>query len=146
MTVLKMMFEIGLLEHELFSDSFVSLTKGNPCLFNHQDAIKLARILSETAEKIKETNKYQVKYRCENDHFTILKEEYMYWIAIKELNDFIDFINCSGGFSLVNSGNIVKDYEFAGYCSVTKNKSWKPEITKQTNTIQREKTKELILD
>ena len=142
MVVLAAMFEIGLLQHELFADSYVNLTKGQPCSFNQKEAVKLARVLSETAEKIKETKEYQIKFRIDNKHYTVLKGEHMQWITVDELEEFIDFINCSGGFSMTNTGSIEKEYDFAGYCPITKNKSWKPEITKQTNTIQRAKTKE----
>jgi len=146
MIVLEAMFEIGFLRHELFADSYVNLTKGQPCMFNQKETVKLARVLSEIAEQIKETKEYQIIFRIDNKHYTVLKDEHMQWITVNELEEFIDFINCSGGFFMTNTGNIEKEYEFAGYCPVTKNKSWKPEITKQTNSIQREKTKELEVD
>ena len=146
MIVLKAMFEIGFIEHKIYSNDHVNLTKGTPCLFQHEDTIKIARILSEVAEEIKQKKHSNMKYRPDADHFTTVENEQMHWIAETELYELVEFLNCSGGFEFTNTGSMAKAISSLGYCPVTKNVSWKPEATKQTNTIQRESTKELVVD
>ena len=138
MIVLKAMFEIGFIEHKIYSNDHVNLTKGTPCLLQHEDTIKIARILSEVAEEIKQNKYSNMNYRSDNGHFTTVENEQMHWITETELYELVEFLNCSGGFEFTNTGSMAKVTSFLGYCPVTKNVSWKPEVTKKTKTIELE--------